>query len=163
MSAIGASLARFDSALPPAKTEEVEEIRSASLRPQRFSMNVVAAFAIVALALAAIGIYGVLANLVVQQTREIGVRVALGATAGDLLWLVLRRTLAMAATGVGIGLAGAFALTRLMSGLLYEIRPNDAISFFGSAFLLAGLAIVASLIPAWRATRIDVLVALRAD
>ena len=69
----------------------------------------------------------------------------------------------MAATGVGIGLAGAFALTRLMSGLLYEIRPNDAISFFGSAFLLAGLAIVASLIPAWRATRIDVLVALRAD
>ena len=92
-----------------------------------------------------IGIYGVLSNVVHQQTREIGVRVALGATTGDLIRMVVGRALTMAAS------------------LLYEIRPYDAIAFLGSALLLAGLAVIASLVPAWRATRADPLMALRAD
>jgi putative ABC transport system permease protein len=117
----------------------------------------------VALVLAAMGIYGVLANVVLEQTREIGLRVALGATSGDVLWLVFRRALVMAAAGVAIGTAGALAITQVMAGLLYQVKPTDAVTFLGAALLLAGLAAAASLIPAWRATRVDPLVALRAD
>jgi ABC-type antimicrobial peptide transport system permease subunit len=124
-------------------------------------MSVVAAFAIVALAWQPMGIYGVLANVVLEQTREIGLRVALGATTGDVIWLVFRRALAMAAAGVVIGTAGALAITQVMAGLLYQIRPTDAVTFLGAALLLAGLAAAASLIPAWRATRVDPVVALR--
>jgi ABC-type antimicrobial peptide transport system permease subunit len=109
------------------------------------------------------GIYGVLANVVLEQTREIGLRLALGATSRDVLWLVFRRALVMAASGVAIGIAGALAITRVLSGLLYQIRPTDAVAFLGAALLLAALAAAASLIPAWRATRVDPLVALRAE
>jgi len=162
ISALRASLQRADPALPVAKTEELAEIVKDSVQPRRFSMSVVAAFAIVALGLAAMGIYGVLANVVLGLTREIGLRVALGATRGDVLWLVFRRALAMAAAGVVIGTAGALAITQVMAGLLYQIRPTDAVTFLGAALLLAGLAAAASLIPAWRATRVDPVVALRA-
>ena len=134
-----------------------------SVKPQRFSMTVVGLFAIVALALAAIGIYGVLANVVSQQTHEIGVRMALGARASAVMWSVLRRALVLMAIGVAIGTAGALALTRVMAGLLYEVRPTDAATFAGAAVLLAVLAVAASLIPAWRATRVDPLIALRAE
>lgn len=163
IAAVRTSLHRLDPALPLAQAQTVADIVDASVQPQRFSLTVVALFAAIALGLAAIGIYGVLANVVTQQTHEIGVRVALGATARDVLWMVLRRALTMMAIGVACGIAGALALTRVMAGLLYEIRPNDAVAFFGSAFLLAGLAVVASLVPAWRATRVDPLVALRAE
>jgi putative ABC transport system permease protein len=124
---------------------------------------VVGLFAIAALGLAAIGIYGVLANAVAQQTHEIGVRMALGANASAVIWVVLRRALILMAIGVAIGTAGALALTRVMAGLLYEVRPTDAATFGGAALLLAGLAVAASLIPAWRATRVDPLTALRAE
>jgi putative ABC transport system permease protein len=134
-----------------------------SVRPQRFSMTLVGLFAMVALALAAIGIYGVLANAVTQQTHEIGVRMALGARGTSVMWSVLRRALLLMAIGVAIGTAGALALTRVMAGLLYEVHPTDAATFAGSALLLALLAVAASLVPAWRATRVDPLVALRAD
>jgi putative ABC transport system permease protein len=126
-------------------------------------MTIVGLFAIVALALAAIGIYGVLANAVTQQTHEIGVRMALGAGGASVMWSVLRRALLLMAIGVAIGTAGAIALTRVMAGLLYEVHPTDAATFAGSALLLALLAVAASLVPAWRATRVDPLVALRAD
>ena len=139
------------------------DIVGESMKPQRFSMTLVALFAGVALLLAAIGIYGVLANVVTQQTHEIGVRLALGAARGDVLWMVLRRALTLMAIGVAIGLGGALALTRVMAGLLYEVRPTGAATFFGAALVLALLALVASLLPAWRATRVDPLVALRAD
>jgi predicted permease len=162
MSALRASLQRADPALPVAKIEELAEIVNDSIRPRRFSMSVISAFAIVALGLAAMGIYGVLANVVLEQTREIGLRVALGATTGDVLWLVFRRALVMAAAGVAIGTAGALAITQVLAGLLYQIRPTDAVTFLGAALLLAGIAAAASLIPAWRATRVDPLVALRA-
>jgi predicted permease len=160
---IGAALRRSDPALPPAKTEAIAGIVSDSVQPQRFSMIVVSSLAVVALLLAVVGIYGVLANAVVQQRREIGVRIALGATPRDLLWLVLRRALIMMATVIAIGTVSAVAITRVMAGLLYEIRPTDAVAFLGSVVLLACLAVVASLIPAWRATRVDPLAALRAD
>jgi putative ABC transport system permease protein len=126
-------------------------------------MTVVGLFAIVALGLAAIGIYGVLANAVSQQTHEIGVRMALGANVSAVMWVVLRRALILMAIGVAIGTAGALAVTRVMAGLLYEVRPTDAATFGGAALLLAGLAVAASLIPAWRATRVDPLTALRAE
>jgi ABC-type antimicrobial peptide transport system permease subunit len=101
--------------------------------------------------------------LVSQQTHEIGVRVALGASAASVIWTVLRRALVLMAIGVGIGLAGAFALTRVMSGLLCEVRPNDAATFVVAALTLAAIALAAGLVPAWRATRVDPLVALRTE
>lgn len=147
----------------PVKVQTLGEMINDSVKPQRFSMGAVMLFAAIALLLAAIGIYGVLSNVVSQQTMEIGVRIALGATTSDVIGMVLRRALALIATGVGIGTAGALAVTRLMSGMLYEIRPTDAIAFFGATLALALLAFIASLIPAWRATRIDPLAALTAD
>jgi putative ABC transport system permease protein len=147
----------------PVKTQTLTDMIGDSVKPQRFSMGVVMLFAAIALLLAAIGIYGVLSNVVSQQTMEIGVRIALGATTSSVIWMVFRRALAFTAIGVGIGTAGAFALTRLMSVMLYETRPTDAIAFFGAALALALLAFAASLIPAWRATRIDPLAALTVD
>jgi predicted permease len=147
----------------PVKTQTLDEMIGDSVKPQRFSMGVVMLFAAIALLLAAIGIYGVLSNVVSQQTMEIGVRIALGARPFSVIWLVFRRSLAFTAIGVGIGTAGAFALTRLMSVMLYETRPTDATAFFGAALTLTLLAFAASLIPAWRATRIDPLAALTVD
>ena len=154
---------RLDPALPITHARALTDLVGESVKPQRFSMTVVGLFAIVALALAAIGIYGVLANVVSQQTHEIGVRMALGARASAVTWSVLRRALVLMAIGVAIGTAGALALTRVMAGLLYEVRPTDAATFAGAAVLLALLAVAASLIPAWRATRVDPLIALRAE
>jgi len=86
-----------------------------------------------------------------------------GANASDVMWTVLRRALALMAIGVTIGTVGALALTRVMAGMLYEVRPTDGVTFAGAALLLAALAVAASLIPAWRATRVDPLVALRSE
>jgi predicted permease len=154
---------RLDPALPVTHARALSDLVDESVRPQRFSMTVVGVFALVALGLAGIGIYGVLANAVSQQTHEIGVRMALGAPASSVIWTVLRRALRLMAVGVTIGLAGALALTRLMSGLLYEVRPTDAVTFAAASLLLAVLALGASLVPAWRATRVDPLIALRAE
>jgi putative ABC transport system permease protein len=162
ISALRASLQRADPALPAATVEELAEVVNDSVRPRRFSMSVIAAFAVVALGLAAMGIYGVLANVVLEQTREIGLRLALGATTRDVLWLVFRRALVMAVSGVTVGIAGALAITRVLSSLLYQVAPTDAVTFIGASLLLGGFAAAASLIPAWRATRVDPVVALRA-
>jgi putative ABC transport system permease protein len=126
-------------------------------------MTVMAAFAGLALLLASLGIYGVLANAVAQQTQEIGVRVALGATSVNVMWMVLRRALVLMGVGLAVGVAGALALTRTMAGLLFEVRPTDAASFAGAIGALACVALLASLVPAWRATRVDPIVALRAE
>jgi predicted permease len=163
IASVRAEIQRLDPALPITSARALTDLVNESVKPQRFSMTVVGAFALVALGLAAIGIYGVLANAVSQQTHEIGVRMALGAPASTVIWTVLRRALILMAAGVSIGLAGAFLLTRLMSGLLYEVRPTDAVTFAGASLLLAALAVAASLVPAWRATRVDPLIALRAE
>jgi predicted permease len=147
----------------PVKTQTLSDMIGDSLKPQRFSMGAVMLFAAIALVLAAIGIYGVLSNVVSQQRLEIGVRIALGATTADVIWMVLRRALTFMAAGVALGVAGAFGVTRLMSGLLYEVRPTDAIAFLGAALTLASLAFAASLVPAWRATRVDPLAALKTE
>ena len=163
LSAIRGAMQRLDPELPLTEPMPAADVINESVKPQRFSMMVVALFAIVALGLAAIGIYGVLANAVTQQTHEIGVRMALGARASDVMWSVLRRALVLMAIGVVIGTAGALVLTRVMAGLLYEVRPTDGATFAGAALLLAALAVAASLVPAWRATRVDPLVALRTE
>jgi putative ABC transport system permease protein len=152
---------QLDPQLPLVDPQPVTELVSASVKPQRFSMTVVTIFAFVALGLAAIGIYGVLANVVSQQTHEIGVRMALGARASQVVWSVMRRALLLAGTGIGLGLLASVMLSRVLSGLLYEIRPTDGLTFGGAALLLASLAVIAGMVPAWRATRVDPLVALR--
>ena len=156
------SLGRMDPALP-ATAEAMDETVGESVRPQRFSMTVMTLFAALALMLAALGIYGVLANAVAQQTQEIGVRVALGATTFDVMWMVLQRALTLMGIGLVIGTVGALALTRTMTGLLFEVRATDAVSFLGAAGTLAVIALAASLVPAWRATRVDPIVALRTE
>jgi putative ABC transport system permease protein len=163
LTAIRGAIQRLDPELPLSEAMPAVDVVGESVKPQRFSMTLVGLFAMVALGLAAIGIYGVLANSVAQQTHDIGVRMALGATASDVMWSVLSRALALMAAGVALGSAGAFALTRLMAGMLYEIRPTDAATFFGAALLLAIVAVAAGLVPAWRATRVDPLLALRAE
>ena len=163
LASIRGALARLDPELPLSDAQPAVDVVTDSVRPQRFSMTLVGLFAMVALAVAAIGIYGVLANAVTQQTHEIGVPMALGAHRASVMWSVLRRALLLMAIGVAIGTAGALALTRVMAGLLYEVQPTDATTFAGSALLLAFLAVAAGLVPAWRATRVDPLVALRAD
>jgi putative ABC transport system permease protein len=163
LSAIRGTMQRLDPELPLSDAMSAADVVGESVKPQRFSMTVVGLFALVALGLAAIGIYGVLANAVTQQTHEIGVRMALGARAADVMWSILRRALVLMSLGVAIGTAGALALTRAMAGLLYQINPTDGATFAGAALVLAGLAVAASLVPAWRATRVDPLIALRTE
>jgi putative ABC transport system permease protein len=163
LSSVRAAVQRLDPELPLTDAAPVETVVADSVKPQRFSMTVVGAFAIVAMALAGIGIYGVLAHAVGQQTHEIGVRMALGAKRSSVLWVVLRRALILMAIGGVIGTAGALAVTRLMTGMLYQVRATDAATFAGSGMLLALLAVLASLVPAWRATCVDPLSALRTE
>src|SRR5207244_815279 len=120
-------------------------------------------FGAMGLVLGALGIYGVLAYLVTQRTREVGVRVALGAKPADLLRMVVGRGLRLAAVGVLLGFLGALALTRLMQGVLYGVSSTDPLTFGAVALGLFGVAAFASWVPALRATRVDPLVALRAE
>jgi len=116
-----------------------------------------------ALVLAAIGVYGVLAASVAQRRREIGIRIALGAGTTTLVWTVLRRVLIMTVCGVALGLAGAMAITRVLAQMLFEITPTDATAFFGAGTLLVAAALAASLVPARRASAIDPVSVLRAE
>ena len=139
----------------------MEQLVADSVARQRFSMTLLSAFAGLALALAAVGIFSVMSFLVAQRTHEIGIRVALGAQGRDIIRMVVRYGMGLALAGVAAGLAGAFALTRLMSGLLYGVSPTDPVTFAGVALLLASVALLACLFPARRAARVDPMVALR--
>jgi putative ABC transport system permease protein len=138
-------------------------IVSNSMAAPRFYAAALGTFAGVALVLAAIGLYGLLAYSVAQRTREIGVRVALGARRRGILALVLGQGAVLAGIGVGAGLAGAFAVTRYLSSLLFGITPLDPATFVAVALVFAGVALLASYVPARRATSVDPLVALRSE
>ena len=139
----------------------LEEVLRLDTAQRRVGMILLAAFAGLALLLAALGIYGVLAFFVVQHTPEIGVRMALGASPGDMLRMVVGRGMRLALAGVGVGLAAAFALTRLIESQLFGVSASDPLTFAGLALLLAAVALLACLIPARRATKVDPMVALR--
>jgi ABC-type antimicrobial peptide transport system permease subunit len=126
-------------------------------------MLLLSGFAILALLLAAVGVYAVTAQAVAQRTREIGVRMAIGARAPDVLGMVLRQEMATVAVGVVAGLAGAVAATRVLAASLYEVGATDPVTFGAVAGLLAVVALLAALLPARRATRVDPMNALRSD
>jgi len=146
---------------PVLKVETMEDVVDASLFQQRFSMLLLAAFAGLALLLAAVGIYSVLAFAVRRRVREIGIRMALGAQIGDVLRMVLYDGMRPALIGVGIGLAGALALGRVVTSLIYGVSATDPATFIAGAGLLAAVALCASVIPAIRATRVEPMKALR--
>ncbi|HYP25193.1 MAG TPA: ABC transporter permease [Blastocatellia bacterium] len=145
----------------PTTFRTLEEVFSSSLDSRRFSLVIFAVFGAVALTLAVLGIYGVMSYAVTQRTQEIGIRIALGAQTGDVLRLVVRQGLILALLGIGIGLAGAFLVTRLMSSLLYGVSARDPLTFILIPLLLAAVALLASYVPARRAARVDPMVALR--
>jgi len=134
-----------------------------SLARQRFSTTMLGAFAVFALLLAAIGLYGVMSHLVTQSTRDIGVLVALGARPGNIIRLVVQQGMGLAGIGIVVGLVGAVALTRVMTSLLFGVSTTDALTFGTVPALLAAVAFAATVIPAWRATRVDPMVALREE
>jgi len=141
--------------------QTLNETVSASLSQRRFSMEIVALFALTALLLAALGIYGVISFIVSERTHEIGIRLALGAQRRNILQIVVRQGLSLALTGAVVGLVGALIMSHLMAGLLYGVRPADPLTFAGVALLLLVVAIFACYIPARRAIRVDPMVALR--
>jgi putative ABC transport system permease protein len=146
---------------PVSNVETMEQIVRDSTGSRRFPMLLLAGFASLALALAAIGIAGVVGYSVAQRTHEIGIRMALGAGRVEVLSLLVGRSMAWATAGVGLGLVGATGLARLLSGLLYYVRPTDPVVLGAASLLLAGVALVASYLPARRAAKIDPMVALR--
>ena len=150
-----------DPTLPVFGAEMLNETVSASLAQRRFLMEIVALFALTALLLAGLGIYGVISYIVSERTHEIGIRLALGAERKSILQLVLRQGLGLAIAGAAVGLVGAVVVSHLMTGLLYGVRPTDPLTFTGVALLLIAVALLACYIPARRAIRVDPLVALR--
>jgi putative ABC transport system permease protein len=150
-----------DPNLPLFGERTMEDVVAASLGQRRFALQVVGLFGVLALVLASIGIYGVMAYSVSQRTREIGIRIALGASAGMIMRWMLRQGIVLIAIGVGTGLIAAFALMRLLSSLLFEVATTDLITYVALAAVLAIVALLACYIPARKATKIDPLVALR--
>jgi predicted permease len=147
--------------LPVFGAQTLDDVLSASLSQRRFSMEIVGLFALTALLLAGMGIYGVISYIVSERTHEIGIRLALGAQSPKILRMVLRQGLGLALAGAAFGLVGALIVAHLMAGVLYGVRPTDPVTFVGVALLLIGVALLACYIPARRAIRVDPLVALR--
>jgi putative ABC transport system permease protein len=147
--------------LPPPVVQTMEEILSDSVAQPRYQTMLLSLFGISALILAMLGVYGVTSYGVTQRTHEIGIRIALGVARTDVLRLVVGQGFKLTLIGVGVGIAGALAVTRFMSSLLYGVRPTDPLTFVGFSLILTGVALLASYIPARRATKIDPIVALR--
>jgi predicted permease len=163
VAAVRRAIQSLDRDLPVTELETMDQIMSASVATRRFDMVLVMIFAGLALLLASIGIYGVIAYSVTQRTREIGVRMTLGASRADVLRLVLRGGTFIALAGVSCGVAGALILTRTLQSFLFEVRPSDPLTFAAVALLLMAVALVASYVPARRAASIDPTIALRSE
>ncbi|HKO60924.1 MAG TPA: ABC transporter permease [Pyrinomonadaceae bacterium] len=151
----------LDKSLPVYNVKTMDDVLAASVADRRTSMLLFSTFAVVAILLSMIGIYGVTAYYVTQRTHEIGIRMALGAQLRDVLTLILKRGVALALIGLGVGLAGAFALTRLLTTLLFGVKPVDVMTFAIGSVCVIAVAVLACYVPARRATKVNPLVALR--
>jgi putative ABC transport system permease protein len=153
----------LDKDQPIYNVRTMDDVVANSLGTRRVSMQLFAVFAIAALLLAAVGISGVMAYSVTQRTQEIGIRMALGAQGGDVLRMVVRQGMTLALIGIGVGLAGAFGLTRVLANLLFGVKATDPVTFVAISLLLTFVALLACYLPARRASRVDPVIALRAD
>ena len=160
MPAVRAEFARLDHDLPLFDVRSMTERADLSLTSRRVAMLLALSVGAAALFLSAVGIYGVLAYLVAQRTREIGIRIALGSTAGGVFKLVLREGAALGGSGLALGLAGAFALRRALENQIYGVGPNDPLVLCAAMAVLGSIALAASILPARRATRVDPAVVL---
>ena len=151
----------IDDQLPITGVQQMPDVVASSVVDWRFRAVLLGAFGVLALFIAAIGVYGVISYSVAQRTQEIGVRVALGALRRDVLGLVVWHGMRTALIGIGVGLAGAYGLTRLMANLLFDVSATDPLTFFGIALLLMLVAVAACVVPARRAMSIDPMVALK--
>jgi predicted permease len=166
-SVLGATITRavhaIDPRLPVSRVRTMEEFQAASVAQPRFTALLLAGFAIVAMSLALVGVYGVMAYVVSQRTREIGVRIALGAERQDVVWMVVRHGVVLAGIGIAIGLLGAMAGTRMIEGLLFGVSATDPITFVGAAVALGIASVAATCVPALRASRVAPVTALRSE
>jgi ABC-type antimicrobial peptide transport system permease subunit len=158
---VRAALAAYDPSLPTGEFYELERLIDNAVAPRRLTTQMLGLLSALALALAALGLYGVIAYSVTQRTQELGIRMAIGAQRRDVLALVVFGGLKLVALGIALGLAGALMLTRLLSSLLFGVTAHDPLAFAGNALLLGAVALAACLLPALRATRVDPLLALR--
>jgi len=153
----------IDHNIPVSDVTTMEQAETIATARPRFTLVLLAAFAAIALALAAVGVYGVMSYAVSRRVREIGVRLALGADPFTVMRMVVREGMTVAVAGAAVGVAGALLLTRSMASFLYGVRPSDPLTFVGVSGLLLGAALLASFLPARRAARTDPLVALRGE
>ena len=161
VAAVREAIWSVDRAQPVSNVRTMDDILSEEMTQRRVGMTLLVAFATLALLLASLGIYGVLSYSVTQRTPEIGIRMALGANRREVLRMVLADGMKLTVAGVAIGLAASFALTRLMSGMLFGVSANDPVTLVSVTFLLGTVTLVACYVPARKATRVDPLTALR--
>jgi len=161
--AIRRAIQSVDADQPMSSVRDLDEMVSASLGQRRMSTVLLGTFAGIALVLACIGLYGVMAYSVSQRAREMGIRMALGARHLDVMGLVLRQGMTLVLAGIAIGVVAALLLTRVMASQLYDVRATDPATFVGVALLLAGVAFLATYLPARRATHVDPVVTLREE
>jgi ABC-type antimicrobial peptide transport system permease subunit len=159
-SAIRSAIHRLDAELPVPRFETMKQVVDTSIAQRRFQMNLLLLFALTALLLASLGIYGVVSYSVVLRTNEMGIRMAIGAQTTDILKMILRQAMAPVGIGAGIGLGASLVVARLFAGLLYGVAPADGITMGAVVVILGGVATVASLIPARRASRVNPVTAL---
>jgi putative ABC transport system permease protein len=163
MSSVRKVVADVDPNVPVSNVKTSEQVVAASVATPRLTMWLLVTFALLALVLGAIGVYGVITYSVSQRRHEIGLRMALGAQQDDILRMIIWQSLVLTLVGIAVGSVAAFGITRVLRNLLYQVSPVDPVAFVVVTVLLAGVTLVASYFPARRATRIDPLLALRSD
>jgi putative ABC transport system permease protein len=161
--AVRSAIAEIDPSKPAANLKTVEQNLRDQVSGDRVYMMLLTIFGVIAGILAAVGIYGVMAYAVAQRTREIGIRMALGATSGNVLTLVVKHAILLVVIGMALGLGGSFALTRVIAGELYGVTATDPRTFVGVSLALVFVAVLASVIPTRRAVKVDPTIALRYD